>query len=85
MVAAECTALLEARPIATNSDRLVKHEMSEGLEPAPQHPLSPVDSARSREFVSAITGVQICGRASNAPGGFTTMKPASSTGNSGTD
>lgn len=58
MVAAECTALLEARPIATNSDRLVKHEMSEGLEPAPQHPLSPVDSDRSREFVSAITGVR---------------------------
>ncbi|SPP93941.1 hypothetical protein [Bradyrhizobium vignae] len=58
MVAAECTALPEAHLITTNTDRLVKQEISDGLGPATQHLLSLMGSARFREFVSAITGVR---------------------------
>jgi hypothetical protein len=80
MVAAECVALEETSLIATNTDRLVKQEISHGLGPATQHLLSLVDSARFREFVSAITGVRdllsdpthkFAGVHRTPPGGFT--------------
>lgn len=58
MVAAESAAIEETRLTTTNTDRLVKQERSEGLGPATQHLLALVDSARFREFISAVTGVQ---------------------------
>lgn len=79
-VAAECTALQEARLVTTNTDRLVKQEVSDGLGPATQHLLSLVDSARFREFISAVTGVRdlhsdpthkFAGVHRTPPGGFT--------------
>ncbi|SFO57398.1 2OG-Fe(II) oxygenase superfamily protein [Bradyrhizobium sp. Ghvi] len=80
MVAAECTALPEARLVTTNTDRLVKQEVSDGLGPATQHLLNLVDSARFREFISAVTGVhdllsdpthKFAGVHRTPPGGFT--------------
>ncbi|WP_247454677.1 2OG-Fe(II) oxygenase [Bradyrhizobium sp. CW11] len=80
MIAAECAALEETSLITTNTDRLMKQETSEGLGPATQHLLSLVDSARFREFVSAITGVRdllsdpthkFAGVHRTPPGGFT--------------
>lgn len=80
MVAAECTALQEARLITTNTDFLVKQEISDGLGPATQHLLNLVDSARFREFISAVTGVgdllcdpthKFAGVHRTPPGGFT--------------
>lgn len=80
MVAAECTALEETRLIKTNTDRLVKQEVSEGLGAATQDLLSLLDSARFRDFVSTITGVsdllsdpthKFAGVHRTPPGGFT--------------
>jgi len=80
MVAAECTALQEARLITTNTDCLVKQEISDGLGPATQHLLDLVDSPRFRELISAVTGVRdlLCdpthkfaGVHRTPPGGFT--------------
>ncbi|MDD1528210.1 hypothetical protein C7U92_18965 [Bradyrhizobium sp. WBOS7] len=80
MAAAECTALQEARLITTNTDCLVKQEISDGLGTATQHLLNLVDSARFREFISAVTGVRdlLCdpthkfaGIHRTPPGGFT--------------
>ena len=58
MVAAECAAIKADRLIATNTDRLVKQESSEGLGPATEHLLEFVDSDRFRDFISGITGVE---------------------------
>jgi len=53
MVAAECTALPEAPLITTNTDRLVKQEISDGLGPATQHLLSLIERPQEalRRFI----------------------------------
>lgn len=80
MVAAECAALEETRLIKTDTDRLVKEEVSEGFGAATQDLLSLLDSVRFRDFVSAITGVsdllsdpthKFAGVHRTPPGGFT--------------
>lgn len=80
MVAAECTALQAVRLITTDTDRMVKQEVSDGLGPATQHLLHLVDSARFREFISEVTGVRdlhsdpthkFAGVHRTPPGGFT--------------
>jgi hypothetical protein len=80
MVAAECTALQAARLITTDTDRMVKQEVSDGLGPATQHLLHLVDSASFREFISEVTGVRdlhsdpthkFAGVHRTPPGGFT--------------
>lgn len=80
MVAAECAALEETRLIKTDTDRLVKQEVSEGLGAATQGLLDLLDSARFRDFVSTITGVsdllsdpthKFAGVHRTPPGGFT--------------
>ena len=79
-VAAECAGLDETCLITSNEDRQVKQEASEGFGSATKHLLELVESARFREFVSTVTGVddllpdtthKFAGVHRTPPGGFT--------------
>lgn len=56
-VAIECASLDQARLIASNDDRQIKQEASDGLGPATRHLLDMVESESFRAFVSRVTGV----------------------------
>jgi len=79
-IAAEIADLNEARLISSNEDRQIKQEASENLGPATNQFFELVDSARFREFISTVTGVdgllpdpthKFGGAHRTPPGGFT--------------
>ncbi|ABE64045.1 hypothetical protein Nham_3313 [Nitrobacter hamburgensis X14] len=56
-IAAEIAKIDPAHLISSLDDRQIKQEASDGLGPATQYFLELVDSARFREFISTVTGV----------------------------